>query len=380
MDTKAFSTRTERRTKDNPHLDGVHIIGLDMGYSGPKCVHEKGNFVFPNFCKELEGDIFQELSKNDLIYEDITTGKRYIVGEMATKSLSQDTVVPEDILYSQNHYLHPDFLITFRTALGLALWDTPTDGHDVFLQTGLPPEYMLQGESYLRTVVEQRHVFTLQAGNEKKTFDITLKHNQVDIMYQPMGTFYSVVFDTFGNLTKEIRDYMSSDVLIFDGGFKTLDEFMVQGKQLQLKKSNGNLGMKRVLEEARNQIQNDWQTYISIPAMQNCLRTGTFQVKDIIMMKNDSYSIEPYLENANQLVREMAFDSIKEHAFKVKFLVMTGGTGAAWYDYFKDRLKGLSSLKVISGGANSSLPVVYSNARGYYFYRLQQLREQRQRG
>ena len=46
MDTKMFSTKTERKVKDNPRVDGTHIIGLDMGYSGPKCFHEKGNFVY----------------------------------------------------------------------------------------------------------------------------------------------------------------------------------------------------------------------------------------------------------------------------------------------------------------------------------------------
>ena len=36
MDTKAFATRTENRQFLFPKIDGTHILGIDMGYSGPK--------------------------------------------------------------------------------------------------------------------------------------------------------------------------------------------------------------------------------------------------------------------------------------------------------------------------------------------------------
>lgn len=45
MDTKAFATRTENRQFLFPKIDGTHILGIDMGYSGPKCVHEDGYFI-----------------------------------------------------------------------------------------------------------------------------------------------------------------------------------------------------------------------------------------------------------------------------------------------------------------------------------------------
>ena len=74
MDTKAFSTRSENKQKENPRVKGMHVIGLDMGYSGPKCVHENGNFVFPNYCQKITGEIFGELGKHDYVYEDLETG------------------------------------------------------------------------------------------------------------------------------------------------------------------------------------------------------------------------------------------------------------------------------------------------------------------
>lgn len=373
MDTKTFSTKTERRIKDNPHISGTHIIGLDMGYSGPKCFHEKGNFVFPNYCQKLTGELFGELNKADIIYEDLETHEKYCVGEMATKSLSEDAVVAEDSLFGRNHYLHPNFLIVFRTAIGVALWDIQTDGSDVFLQTGLPPAYITKDEPYLRSVIEKQHRFNITMGKETKSFDITLRPENIDVMYQPMGTFYSVVIDQNGNLTPNIGNYMNSNLMVFDGGFGTLDKFFVKGKQLESKDTNPNLGMKRVLEETRKLIHQDLNTSISIPAMQTCLKTGKLRVNDMVNLTVKEYPIEKYLQEANELVREEAFESIKDYVFDIKYLIMTGGTGAAWYDYFKNRLKGIP-LEVIPGNNGSNLPTVYANARGYYMYRLNQFK------
>lgn len=168
MNTKSFSTRSENRIKNNVKSSNMHIIGLDMGYSAPKCVHENGNFVFPNYCKKISGEIFGELNKADLIYTD-ENGEKYCVGDMAIASLTEDSVVAEDAMFGRNHYLHPNFKITFQTALGLALWDITTDGSDVFIQTGLPPAYIVKDEPYLRSVIEGHHVFDISQGGITET-------------------------------------------------------------------------------------------------------------------------------------------------------------------------------------------------------------------
>ena len=375
MDTRSFSTKTERRVKENPRVNGTRIIGLDIGYSGPKGFHENGNFRFPNFCQKMTGEQFGELNKNEIIYEDLETGDKYYVGDIATKSLREDSVVTEDSLFGRNHYLHPNFLVVTRTALAFSLWDgAATDGSNLFIQTGLPPAYLAKDELYLRNVLQQRHHFAVTAGKERKVFDITLNKEQIDVMYQPMGTFYSIVFDNDGKMTPAVKDYMNSNLLLFDGGFGTLDKFLVCGKELKIKDTNSNLGMRRLLDETRKLILEDIGVDISIPAMQTCLKTGEVKKTDIINLKVDSYSIDGYLEKANELVREEAFESIKDYVFDIKYLIMSGGTGAAWCDYFKERLKGISSLKVIPGNQGSNLPMVYANARGYYMYRLNELR------
>lgn len=368
MNTKSFSTRSENRIKNNVKSSNMHIIGLDMGYSAPKCVHENGNFVFPNYCKKISGEIFGELNKADLIYTD-ENGEKYCVGDMAIASLTEDSVVAEDAMFGRNHYLHPNFKITFQTALGLALWDITTDGSDVFIQTGLPPAYIVKDEPYLRSVIEGHHVFDISQGGITKHFDVAIGKDMVDVMYQPMGTYNSIIFDDNGMPVKDAPSFARSNLLVFDGGFGTLDKFFVRANQLESRDTNPNLGMKRILEEARLMMQQDLGVSVSIPAMQQCLKTGKVKVTDIATLTAKEYPIESYIEKANALVREEALDSIKDYIFDIKYLFMTGGTGGAWYQYFKDKLSA-TGVEVIPGNINSNLPMIYANARGYYLYRL----------
>ena len=147
-----------------------------MGYSGPKCVHEDGYFIFPNYCQKVTGELFGELGRDDMVYEDMESGVQYCVGNMAYRSITTNTRVDENSYFNRNHYLHPSFLVVFRSVLGKALWNKETDGSDVFIQTGLPPAYIVRDSDYLRSVCVGRHHFKLTVGRITKEFDITISN------------------------------------------------------------------------------------------------------------------------------------------------------------------------------------------------------------
>ena len=54
-------------------------------------------------------------------------------------------------------------------------------------------------------------------------------------------------------------------------------------------------------------------------------------------------------------------------------MIVTGGTGEAWIDLINDRFKDFTTLEVVKGNMNGDFPMVYANARGYYFYRYNKL-------
>lgn len=372
MNTKTLSTRSEWRFDKNlPRPNGIHVIGLDMGYSSPKCVFEHGNLVFPNFCKKVTGELFGELSKNTILYEN-ETGERYYVGEAAQKTLSEDSVVSEESLFGRNHYLHPEFRIVYETALGLSLWNVKTDGSDLFLQTGLPPAYKEKDEPYLRQALSGRHVFSLTIENVTKSFDVTLSYDQIDIMAQPMGTLNSILFNDDGSFSNLAPSIMRSDLMIFDCGFKTLDTFFIHANELCDQTTNPNLGMYRILDETRKMIQKEYGISVSMPAMQKVLRTGKIDVNDLLTLTTKSYPIESFVKKASDLVCTEAIETIKDHIFEIRYLILTGGTSELWYDAFTKRLSTVP-VTILRGRENSSLPTFYANARGYYMSRVKKL-------
>jgi plasmid segregation protein ParM len=198
-------------------------------------------------------------------------------------------------------------------------------------------------------------------------------------MYQPMGTFWSVCYGSDGNLVPGAASLLKSNLMVLDGGFGTLDRFMIKAKQLSGASTDDTLGMKRILEETRALVQKETGASVSLPAMQECLRKGKVQVIDRATLSVRSVPVESYLARANEMVCAEAFESVKDHVFDIRYLIMTGGTGAAWMDYFRERLKGVTTLEILPGNrpygiAEAGLPAVYANARGYYMYRYNALK------
>ena len=56
------------------------------------------------------------------------------------------------------------------------------------------------------------------------------------------------------------------------------------------------------------------------------------------------------------------------------YLIITGGTGAAWLDQIRDKFKTMNTLTIINGNQNDNLPFIYNNVRGYYLYRYMKLK------
>ena len=131
--------------------------------------------------------------------------------------------------------------------------------------------------------------------------------------------------------------------------------------------------MKRILEELRSDIRHEYGVNIAIPAMQKVLRTGKFTVNDMVTMSTKEVDVSEYFERANEKVAALAFDSIKDYVFGIKYLIMTGGIGEAWKPIFEERLNKLS-IKLLLGNETTTLPTVLSNARGYYLNRVNMLK------
>ena len=235
----------------------------------------------------------------------------------------------------------------------------------------------------IKSIFIGHHEFMIKLGsNNWMPFSFDVLPENFAIMPQPMGTLVSVATDKNGGSLPEASKYFSSNLLIMDPGFGTLDTFNISNHFISTPpKTWDNLGMLRVLQETQKLIKADKDVTIPIPAMQKILGNGYFMTKlNKQTMKRDQVDITPYLSEANKNVCKEAIDTINgcyNFLQDMSYLVVTGGTGAAWLGYIQNFYKEMDSLKVIDGAANDTIPAIFSNVRGYYMQQLNNLKNKK---
>ena len=220
--------------------------------------------------------------------------------------------------------------------------------------------------------------FSLKRGGGKwKRYTFTLGEGDISVMPQPMGTLYSIGRDQNGKKTPKADAYMRSHLVIFDCGMGTLDLFGIENGQLGKVETDDSLGMKRVLQETSGLIMKELRTEVPVPAMQKHLSTGKVRIVDRRAMTSKDVDFADLLERASRDVCEKAIEKAREtfRGFaETQYLVVTGGTGQAWLEQIKERLKGMETLEVISGDVNDNVPGIFANVRGYYMFLQNRLR------
>lgn len=386
MNIRNFKTKTEFIERANGAINGVWEIGLDIGYSAVKLFSPNMIARFPSYARRVDDDfkMLTGASPETILYKDSETGEMWVVGEMAQNLIqSNDTSDSEASLYGRERYGNPMFKVVTRTGLGIGMlknqYGTP-EGKKLIIQTGLPEKYIKMDTDSLVSVLAGTHKFQLKIGQAPWVeFEFTLNglNDDIYVMSQPMGTLFSAAISKNGQWHPDASKYLKSNVLVFDPGFGTLDLFPIVSSVVQKGETYADLGMKRVLHETCNAIFDEYHTEYTVPAMQKALGTGVVRVAK----KVDGRTVtkdEPFghlLEASNKKVCKEALIRTESVINLVDFdyLIVTGGTGAAWLEYIKEAYKDMETLKIIYGNQNDNLPFVYSNVRGYFIYRYNKL-------
>ena len=377
METSEFRTKTILNFKkdgEKADTDTMYPIGLDIGYSSVKVYSKSAVVCFPAYAEINENDVNVMLSggNEQAIYYIGSDGVKWTVGACAQDSIAtNDTTAGSLAIYGRMRYFNPMFKVLALTGIAAGMRDV-SGWHTrkpVAIQTGLPPAYFKSDESLIVESLTGHHEFSVKFGTGKwEKFSIDIDKNNLLIMDQPMGTFYSVSIDRLGHLN---RTYMASKVLIADPGFGTFDVFSVDGGQGKRRNAQSlDLGMKQVLIDTCDEIFDKYKTEISIPAFQRYLLTGSVPVRS-----GRGYIDQPFkdiLEKHSKDVCRKALDNIQDTynpALEFDYLVITGGTGAAWLDYVREYFGESGRLKIIGGNAGDpELPFMFSNVRGYFYY------------
>ncbi len=387
MDTRPFMTRTIFEKRRNPVINiNNWIIGIDMGYSGVKIQCPNGDYAFPFYAKKLPKD-YISLGKpewSDILIRIPATGDVWAVGKKALSMISIEATNDSNAtLYGRNRYYSEMFGICQMAGLGLALlkndFGDPT-GKNIYIQTGLPPKYIADDAELLREAFAVKYKFDLKIGSgEWMNFDFSIEPSAIGITQQPMGSLVSVAINKDGKPTSDAEKLYKSNVLVFDPGFRTGDCCLFKKGDIDPEdcQTFDNLSMISVLQGTCDEIYTKFGFTIPVPAIQTYLETGYIKKFDKKNLRSDKYDFSSILEAKSAEVCNEAIVKLTEvynYFQEIDFLILTGGTGAAWHDIFKERLKDLHTLTIIPGNRNEELSRIFSNVRGYYMYAINSIR------
>ena len=372
VDTKKFRTRQEIVPMSNPRAKD-YVIGIDVGYSATKVFYEDGYFVFPSYAKKIENGMINVTNEKDIMYRDDETGELYMVGYNAQEMMeSTDTNDTDGELFSRKRYTDKRFKIICNTAVAMAT-ASKADDRKIVIQTGLPSSYVTGDTPAIKKAFAKHTNFSLKIGaGAWKTYEPIINEDDIFVMPQPAGALYSVLIKNNGTYTNDARTMLSGNVLIMDVGFGTFDFYGIKNRSIVCKESIDQIGMREVLDKTTKKIMDELHEDIRVAAFQKNLESGIVVCINEEEMETDEKSIEPYLEAASKEILKEAMDKAKSvtDAFRgYQYIVVDGGTGEAWYEDIKQWLSKMKTLKVMPSNFNDHLPMIYSNARGYYMYR-----------
>ena len=379
MDLKAFNTPQEIIEGKYP-VKNFWIIAVDIGFSSVKGLAPNKRFCFPSYVKKMNSSLMS-IDEEDIYYRD--KDGTYLIGTKAQDLVRADDTNDTDSSFDRNRYFTKEFVILARTAVAIGLMNNEERGNQgqlrPFVQTGLPAAYLKADAPKIKAAFSQPGTYEIKIGSGKwLQFENTLKSSDINVTSQPAGTLNSILFDDNGEPRKQARQIMEKNIIIADFGFGTFDPYGVVNREKVLEESINNLGMKRVLEVASEYIYKEFNMDIKIPQMRKCMKDGYFKIVDIQQMTSKKIPLDSYIERACKEVATQAATKLYEMAGYFQdydILVVTGGTGAAWFDYFKEALAGMEDLEIIPGNDGNELPIYYANARGYYMSAYRRLRK-----
>lgn len=377
METKKYKTKTLLFERDNPTKD-VWNIGLDIGYSAVKGFSPNNLFCFPAFAKK-QGDVVSvaKADSTDIQYRN-STGEVWNVGESAQNMSSTND--SELAVFGRTRYFSEMYRVISEVGMAFGMLKNKfgdPSGKEIYIQTGLPPEYRKSDTPDLIEVLSGEHEFDIRIGERDWIhFKFTIASDHVGVIDQPMGTLFSISTNPTGRPAKEARKYFSSNLIIIDAGFGTLDIYNIaNGKIITKPETVDNMGMKQVFKQTIRDIMDKYKKELTIMDMQKVLLSGEIHVfeKKNGRPVSKKVSVANILEKNSKEVCEAAiaricntYNNLVDH----DYLIITGGTCAAWKDYIKEYFNDMETLEILSGAQNDNLSAVFANVRGYYMYAL----------
>lgn len=355
----------------NPHK--MLPIGLDVGFSSTKIFSIFGFHKFPSVVKKIPKNKLKDIKYPDNNYIIIKLNERnyYLVGDSVVNRTS-DEITNEDTLFTQNRLNSKENLILNRTGIALALMQDDfsfIENPSIRLCLGLPEKYVETHQQEYIDLLKGHHNFEIKIGNNDwKEIDFSIKEENIYVISQPFGTLLSLASDIKGKIINESL-LQSGRTLLYDGGFGTIDDFLIENGAIVNSNTDDSLAMKSVFEEIKEEINEQTNENIQVHKLNYYMKQK--DERFIWYKGNQKFNIDPVVQKS---VCNFAQDNIEilESRYRgfnnVDCIVMTGGTGKAFYPYFKMYIPKEIILAEVenSEDPNEDFDCVYANSVGFF--------------
>ena len=383
METKDFRTQTVLKGYPAGGEDKKNrwIIGLDVGYSSVKGMTRNSVFCFPSYVEEVVEDTITVRSAvpTDIYYRDKTG--LWAVGEQAYyEATSKDMNDSNKEMTNLYWYNTPRYKIATAVGLALGMRETSVgkpdlEGKPIVVQTGLPPKVRKSHTSAIKNSMAREYDFDLKVGKDGwEHYHFTITEDNVYVADQPLGALISASINMYGKPIRESPKYFNSNVIVFDPGSVTVDTCTLSRGKITDYETFTNLGMYEIFSRTCKDIEKEYGEIIDVARLQTLLETGKLKVINREEGSSKVIDITEILERNCRNVCEETIEKMKhvhDYFSKTDYIIATGGTYDAWKDMFDQAFAKMEGLKIIPANKNElQLSNVFSNVRGYYYYRL----------
>jgi len=350
------------------------VIGLDPGFDALKVVTTAKMRKFPNFYTKglSEGSSVLVTNESYLAIRNDDTGECYEIGEYAKQNVFISKLnVDTDITYSERRFASSANKLVMLAGIGLALLDNgyrEGDKPNILITAALPYDY----EALFRNNIFQHlcghHNFSLKAGGGGFVrFNIEIKENQLFVTNQAFAAMMSVCMNNEGKTIH--KELWNNALLIFDGGFYTLNLLFVNRQKIYKEKSlsNTEYSMINIYRDAAEEISSRigaavpfWNLDYIILRQKGIYTYGKEGDMHIDVRPILNSIIAKYAENTVEYLK-LKYDSLHY----IDKVIVTGGTGIR---YFEELEKVFGSKIILSKGEAKSgeFDPVFAIAVGCY--------------
>ena len=396
MKSSDFKTRTSMKEENNPIVPGIWSIAVDIGYSSVKCMTVNKVFSFPSFVKESDEedyDIFNPGST--MIRFRNKHGKIYDVGVIAL-NLANIREVNYNIstMYGRDWYDTETYQICLESSLGLAILSNKKRTYNneaLRVITGLPCKYYNDAD-ILKSMITGHHSFDMISPNSKDWEHFEFNVADTIVIPQPLGALWSAGYDNFGKETADSDTVLKNNVVVFDGGFGTLDFFGRIDGVTSVHSTYRECGMKEVFLRTVKEIKDRYNEEIPIPMLYRFLDEGiihydeprnengiiNYSDPDTYIRKTADFS--GILMKNSRIIAETSLQYLLRDTKQLSLyraVILSGGSAAAWSEYLSKAVSALGVSVINANRNNTSLDPIFNNVRGYYMSLINLLRKER---